>query len=61
MANVSKTTRVILIAAFAALLIALAVRRLDGPFTDDWITVVFSASLFGLAFTWDGIVSYLKR
>ncbi|AOR80856.1 hypothetical protein LH128_06607 [Sphingomonas sp. LH128] len=61
MASISKTQRLILIAAFAALLIALAMHRLEGPFTGDWITVVLSASLFGLAFMWDGIASYLKR
>lgn len=61
MANISKTTRLILVTAFAALLMALAMHRLDGPFTGDWSTVVLSAALFGVAFMWDGIASYWKR
>ena len=57
----SKPARMILIAAYVALLIGLGLQRLEGGFSGNWITVLLSASLFGLAFAWDGMFSNLKR
>ncbi len=61
MTRLPKATRWLLAAAYLVLLIAIGLQRLDGELTGNWTTVLFSLSLFTLAFIWEGLARFAKK